>query len=88
MPSGLDKTLKNELCGSQDANSQTQMESDSRIDRARKGMRCSIFSKEFIYRDSAHTDLKATFARIRKERRAQQIEAQVVPIKALQDKSK
>lgn len=29
----------------------------------------SILSKEFVYRDSAHTDIAATFNRIRREQR-------------------
>jgi hypothetical protein len=29
----------------------------------------SIMDKDFVYRDSAHTDLKATFLRIRKRQK-------------------
>ena len=47
----------------------------------------SIKDKDFVYRDSAHTDLKATFDRIRKRQRKEDQareaaqKAKIVPIK-------
>lgn len=46
----------------------------------------SILSKDFVYRDAAHTDVAATMKRHRREMRAQQVEKQatvlLLPLKA------